>query len=209
MKTVTIKTLNVSITSNEAGMFNLNDIWNKCNLPDAKRPRSWRNDVRKAMERSTNLYSDKQGNGNATWATEQAVYAYAMFVSTEFYMLVVEAFTALVNGEVEEATKIAKSAVEIVHEATLISKPRHRIRLFLNDYTDISEGTEAWINAMHNNAKATNEDRVRTLASLTKAIDESYDKLSARNLTGAALHEKALKLVHKEERRLARIDSSK
>lgn len=206
MKTITIKTLNVSITSNEAGEFNLNDIWNQCKLPETKRPSEWRTDVKKALEASANLRKvDKIG----TYATEQGVYAYAMWVSTEFYLIVVEAFTALVNGEVEEATKIAKSAVEIVHEATLISKPRHRIRLFLNDYTDISEGTQAWINAMHNNAKATNEDRVRTLASLTKAIDESYDKLSARNLTGAALHEKALKLVHKEERRLARNDKAR
>ena len=94
-------------------MFNLNDLHKQANLGENKRPSQWRSEVRAAMERSANLQSDKQGNGNTTFATEQGVYAYAMWVSPEFYLIVVEAFTALVNGKVSEAQTIAQSAVQV------------------------------------------------------------------------------------------------
>ena len=94
---------------------------------------------------------------------------------------------------------------EVVHQLTLINKPRHRIRSFLAQYTDISIGVEEFISNMNNNNKATLQDRVRTLNSLRKVVNEHYDSLSARDITSAALCERGLKLIAEKERYLARL----
>ena len=41
-----------------------------------------------------------------TWATLEALYAYAMWVDVEFYMVVVEAFAALTRGDTETAEEL-------------------------------------------------------------------------------------------------------
>ncbi len=55
------------------------------------------------MEQTANMRSVKtEGTKHTTWqtlATLEALYAYAMWVDVEFYMIVVEAFAALTRGE--------------------------------------------------------------------------------------------------------------
>lgn len=203
MKQVTISKLNVSITSNEEGMFNLNDLWHQAKLEEKKRPSQWRNDVRKMMEQTANLQSDKQGNGNTTWASEQAVYAYAMFVSPEFYMAVVEAFTALVNGNVVKAKKIAKAEVN-VHRTMLMQRPRKQIAKYFEG-KDVVEGTKSFIADMGYNQKATHEDRTRVLESLRKYIKSEGRKLDFMAIDQTAKHIDALRLVAEQERFLERL----
>lgn len=119
MKTITIKEIGVSVTSNEEGMFNLNDLYKQAGLPKAKEPSQWRTGVRRHLQVTANLQalkSNSQGKGQAKeslFATEKALYAYAMWVSVEFYMIVVDAFTALVNGEIDKAIEIATNKVYI------------------------------------------------------------------------------------------------
>lgn len=115
MNTLTIKSLGVSITSNEGGMFNLNDLHKQAGLSENKRPSQWRSTIRSAMERTANLQSarvktDKNGH-DALFGTEQGVYAYAMWISPEFYLAVVNAFKELASGNNQKATDIALSSV--------------------------------------------------------------------------------------------------
>ena len=68
-------------------------------------------EIKEALLHSEKIRSVNGGVNRGTWATEQSVYAYAMFISTEFYVAVVEAFSLLAQGKTEEALDIAASFV--------------------------------------------------------------------------------------------------
>lgn len=81
-------------------MFDLNDIWRDFDLKASQAPSQWRNKVREHLEQTANLQSLKAAKGSQsqrTLATLDALYAYAMWVDVEFYMVVVQAFTALIR----------------------------------------------------------------------------------------------------------------
>lgn len=213
MKTLTIKTLNVTLTANDEGMYDLNDLWRQAKLEEKKRPNRWvRSEQGQFFIRTPNLASATltraTGQVKTYIASEQAVYAYAMYVSVEFYIKVVEAFTLMAQGKEAEAKKVVRSATEIVHEATLLNKPAWRIREFLADYDDISKGVVAWIKAMGYNSKADYSDRVRTLKSLSRVVEQSYDTTSPRDTYKHIQHEVALKEIYKEEKYQAKIHSA-
>ncbi|GFD72213.1 hypothetical protein KUL113_16330 [Tenacibaculum sp. KUL113] len=77
-------------------MFDLNDIWRDFNLMPKQSPSQWRNKVRDHFVATANLQVQR-GQKNKTLATLDALYAYAMWVDVEFYMVVVEAFAALTD----------------------------------------------------------------------------------------------------------------
>ena len=101
----------IVLHSNQDGMFDLNDIWRQAGLEEKKRPSEWKSEIKEALLHSEKIRSVNGGVNRGTWATEQSVYAYAMFISTEFYVAVVEAFTLLVQGKTEEALDTATSFV--------------------------------------------------------------------------------------------------
>lgn len=81
-------------------MFDLNDIWRDFDLKASQAPSQWRNKVREHLVRSGNLQTEmggSRGTRGTTYATLDALYAYAMWVDVEFYMVVVYAFTALIR----------------------------------------------------------------------------------------------------------------
>lgn len=53
----------------------------------------------------------QEGRSLNTYADKVIVYSYAMWVDVSFHVAVIEAFDALVNGEIETARKIAKATV--------------------------------------------------------------------------------------------------
>lgn len=55
-----------------------------------------------------NAISVTQGRNGGTYVCKQLVYAYAMWLSPEFHIRVVDAYDALANGRVEEALAIAQ-----------------------------------------------------------------------------------------------------
>nr|WP_256209391.1 KilA-N domain-containing protein [Pseudidiomarina donghaiensis] len=107
------------MVSNKDGMFDLNDIWRVfVSDKENKRPSEWRSKVRTHLNHTANLrvghtHDDNGYNTNHTWATLEALYAYAMWVDVKFYMVVVEAFTALTRGDTEEAKRIANQCVSV------------------------------------------------------------------------------------------------
>lgn len=88
-------------------MFDLNDIYRKFSLKGRKQPHDWSNKVKEKLFESGNLRVQRAGRrGQFTWATLEALYAYAMWVDVEFYMVVVEAFAALTRGDTETAEEL-------------------------------------------------------------------------------------------------------
>lgn len=108
-----VSILGHTLTSNVDGMFDLNDLWRGAGLPQNKRPSEWRGSVKDSLIQSANLRSENGGINRGTWATESALYAYAMWVSVDFYMAVVEAFTHAANGDGEAAVEAAQRVVGI------------------------------------------------------------------------------------------------
>lgn len=81
---------------NGAGMWNLNEIAKALNV---REPGQWRNAVQAALIKDANLHVS---HGNGTLATEEGAIAYAMWVSTDFYLMVIRAFIAMRNSAVRE-----------------------------------------------------------------------------------------------------------
>lgn len=91
-----------TFTANQDRMWNLNEIQKGLDLPDTKRPSQWDNEVRKALDQSGNFHTALGGANPGTWATEAGTIAYAMWVSPDFYLMVVHAFVAMRNSAVSE-----------------------------------------------------------------------------------------------------------
>ncbi len=90
-----------TFTANEDRMWNLNEIQKGLDLPESKAPSQWRNAVADELRRSANLQT-VNGDLGGTFATEPGAIAYAMWVSTDFYLMVVDAFVAMRNSAVNE-----------------------------------------------------------------------------------------------------------
>lgn len=140
--TLTFNGKTATIVSNKDGMFNLNDIWRTfVSDKENKRPSEWRSKVRTHLNHTANLRvgHTHDANGyitNHTWATLEALYAYAMWVDVEFYMVVVEAFAALTRGDTEEALAIARKVAAV--------KVREKLRAKHDHFTDAAY--TAWRN---------------------------------------------------------------
>lgn len=92
-------------------MLFLNAICSKA----SQAPSQWRNKVKAHLALSGNLQTTLgQGkNGGATLATLEALYAYAMWVDTEFYMTVVAAFTELTKGNTLKPQQTIKLKLQL------------------------------------------------------------------------------------------------
>ena len=97
------------IEPKQDGMYDLNDIWRVFKLHKTKQPSQWRTSDRRALDQTANLQVRSIGTGKGvnrihmTLATIEALYAYAMWCDTEFYMTVVKTFSLVVEGKAEEA----------------------------------------------------------------------------------------------------------
>ncbi|MBX8511298.1 hypothetical protein K5D34_16540 [Pseudomonas cichorii] len=88
-----------TFTANQDRMWHLNEIHKGLDLPDSKSPSEWRNAVSMELRTSGNLRSL---DGSGTFADELGTIAYAMWVSTDFYLMVAGAFVAQRNNAVSE-----------------------------------------------------------------------------------------------------------
>lgn len=87
---------------NEDGMWSLNTIHQTLKLDPAKIASKWNNEIRTALDQSRNFVIERGGANPGTWATEAGTIAYAMWVSPDFYLMVVCAFIAMRNSAVRE-----------------------------------------------------------------------------------------------------------
>ncbi|WP_312229081.1 phage antirepressor KilAC domain-containing protein [Pseudescherichia sp.] len=113
---------NHSFTCNDQRMWNLNEIHQVLNLPDSKAPSQWRTEVSRHMDRSANLQTVNGDNGG-TWATEAGAIAYAMWVSTDFYLMVINAFIFMRNDAVLRE-RVAVLQADEANAALSIAAPK-------------------------------------------------------------------------------------
>jgi len=100
-----------TFTANQGRMWNLNEIQKGLDLPDTKRPGQWNNEIRTALDQSGNFHLAHGGANPGTWATEAGTIAYAMWVSPDFYLMVIRAFVAMRNNAVG-ALRVAETRLD-------------------------------------------------------------------------------------------------
>ncbi len=110
--------------ANDAGMWNLTDIWQALKLPKTKRPSRWRDKDAKAMERIHNLDTVGDGASPVTKATKRAALKYAAWVSQEFETMVYDAFEAILEMP-EVALLLANKMRSIGHDHSAAILERH------------------------------------------------------------------------------------
>lgn len=96
---------------NEDGMWSLTGIHKTLTLPDNKRPGQWNNAVQAELHRCGN-FNIVHGDNGGTMATEAATIAYAMWVSTDFYLMVIHAFVAMRNDSILSARMALLAAAD-------------------------------------------------------------------------------------------------
>ena len=96
---------------NEDGMWSLTAIHKALGLPDNKRPGQWSNAVQAELHRCGN-FNIVHGDNGGTMATEAATIAYAMWVSTDFYLMVIHAFVAMRNDSILSARMALLAAAD-------------------------------------------------------------------------------------------------
>ncbi|HFI1931060.1 TPA: hypothetical protein ACGPMY_001423 [Yersinia enterocolitica] len=92
---------------NNDRMWNLNELHKAKDLPDNKLPSEWDNAVKTTLLETGNFRVERDGKTWCTLATEAGAIAYAMWVSTPFYLTVVNAFIELRNDNVIKARNLA------------------------------------------------------------------------------------------------------
>lgn len=114
---------NHSFVCNDQRMWNLNEIHRVLNLPDNKAPSQWRDAIAREMESSANLQKmDKVGS----LATEAGTIAYAMWVSTNFYLMVINAFIFMRNDALLRE-RVAVLQADEANAALSIATPKAEI----------------------------------------------------------------------------------
>ena len=96
---------------NAEGLWDHNEIHKSLGLPESKAPSEWRNEVQSELSNSGNLRS-KAGRYGGTMGTEAGTIAYAMWVSTDFYLMVVRAFVTMRNDAILSARMALLAAAE-------------------------------------------------------------------------------------------------
>lgn len=88
-----------SFKANEAGQWDLTEIWQTLKLPKGKAPAQWRTKQAQRLQRMQNLQGQNLGGrlGERTLATKRATIEYAGWVSEEFKDMVFDAFEAILE----------------------------------------------------------------------------------------------------------------
>lgn len=126
-KSFTIKIMGRVFESDDSGMLNLNDIRRGLDLPSKNEPSQWRGKVRDKLFETGNLQAIEISNlhnpnlkSRFIAGDEKGTIAYAMWVSVDFYLQVLDAFIALRRGNLEEAVLLAGSTMSKEDEYLLV-----------------------------------------------------------------------------------------
>lgn len=128
--TLTFNNTTTTLTSDEEGRYNLNDLHRLSGYSASKRPGNWKTYAVNIINEYSNArilaFETKRGNGGGTWAIEPLVYVYASYLSADFHKAVLDAFTAAVNGDGKKAVKKAQS-VAFINEISMDGIPSFKI----------------------------------------------------------------------------------
>lgn len=94
---------------NDEGLWSLTEIAKTLGVTE---PGQWRTDIRRHLDQNANLHLAHGGANPGTWATEAGTIAYAMWVSPDFYLMVVHAFVTMRNDSILSARMSSLALVE-------------------------------------------------------------------------------------------------
>ena len=83
--------------ANDAGQWDLTDIWKTLKLPKGKAPGQWRTREAERLLTMQNLHSEREAKENRLHATNRATLEYAGWVSPEFKDVAYDAFEAILE----------------------------------------------------------------------------------------------------------------
>ena len=83
--------------ANNAGQWDLTDIWRTLKLPKGKAPGQWRTREAERLLTMQNLHSERAAKENRLHASKRATLEYAGWVSPEFKDMVYDAFEAILE----------------------------------------------------------------------------------------------------------------
>jgi hypothetical protein len=107
--------------ANDAGMWDLTDIWKALKLPKTKGPGKWAE--LKEAKRLRESRKVELSHGNGTFATKQATIRYAAWVSSEFEDVVYDAFEAIL--EMPEVARLVADKMRSMgndHSAAILER---------------------------------------------------------------------------------------
>jgi hypothetical protein len=144
---------NIAVRQDEDGHYSLNDL-HKASGGEAKyRPNQFlRNDKTQALiAESENAqicaFKTQRGVDGGTYACRELVYAYAMWISPKFSLMVIRAFDALVTGQRPEIgpgiPQVVERAVEAISLRTAM-KARDRTLTVFGSLADEEDKELAW-----------------------------------------------------------------
>lgn len=111
--------------ANDAGMWDLTEVWQTLKLPKGKQPGRWRGKEKDRLAQSQNLDVRNLGAfGHQVTATKRATIEYAGWVSPEFKNLVYDAFEAILEMP-EVALLVADKMRSIGHNHSSIILEQH------------------------------------------------------------------------------------
>ncbi|MGS0825903.1 hypothetical protein ACVBIO_08830 [Shewanella sp. 0m-8] len=90
---LTFNQVTATITSNEDGMFDLNNVWRTFGLTEDLRPSEWLKETPEAAE----YFNIETETG--VFGPQKALHAYAMWFDVDYCLQAIAEFTALVNGQ--------------------------------------------------------------------------------------------------------------
>ncbi|HAO73431.1 MAG: hypothetical protein CMK95_06305 [Pseudomonas sp.] len=127
--------------ANNAGQWDLTDIWQALKLPKGKAPGRWRGKDKERLLQSQNLDVQNLGKtGHRILATKRATLEYAGWVSDDFKDMVFDAFEAVLErAEVAQAVAQVMNDLGHSHSAAIVK------RMVFNDKCD-------WKKAPHRNS---------------------------------------------------------
>lgn len=111
----------ISIRQDSEGRYSINDLHKASGSEQKDKPVHWL-----ALQKTTDLIETIEKVGNltfppirttrgckgGTYVCKELVYAYATWISAEFFLKVIRAYDALVSGDAEKAVSIAKTTVD-------------------------------------------------------------------------------------------------
>jgi len=111
----------ISIHQDSEGRYSINDLHKAAGAKEKDKPSNWLrsektieliNTILNAQIRAFNPVDSYKGRYGGTYVCKELVYAYATWISSEFFLKVISAYDALVSGDTEKAESIAKTTVD-------------------------------------------------------------------------------------------------
>lgn len=108
-----LSVVGVKVRQDSEGRYSLNDLHKAAGKEKKHSPNYFLSNQQTAdlvgllIDTGIPVSTQKGGKAQGTYACKEIVYAYAMWISPEFHLQVIQSYDALVNGEIQKAIDIA------------------------------------------------------------------------------------------------------